>query len=56
MLDVQPMSATLLIEQHEAACCEKGILIESDAPDAELRNVQRKIDTLQQEILRRMAW
>lgn len=55
MIDLTAPTA-MLVDQLVTAATEKGILIASDAPDAELHNVQAKIDMLQAEVFRRTAW
>ena len=56
MLDVQKMSAGTLIETLETLVTERALLNYSDAPSAELRSSQNKIDRVEEEILRRSAW
>jgi hypothetical protein len=54
--NVQELPSQLLIEQLEAKAGEKALLSFSDAPAAELRNVQRALDDLTQELMRRCSW
>lgn len=56
LTNVQGQSGGVLLESLIQAASEKGLLIASDAPEAELRNVQQKIDILQEECLRRLSW
>ena len=56
ILEIQSMSGGVLLENLIQAGTEKGLLTASDAPEAELRNVQQKIDILQEEVLRRISW
>lgn len=46
----------LLIDQLKTLAGEQALLTFSDAPPEELREVQRKIDQVEQELNRRMAW
>jgi hypothetical protein len=54
--DIQSMSAGVLLQLFEQASSEKALLVFSDAPDDELKSVQRSIDLLTEEISRRMSW
>jgi len=54
--DIQKMNALSLIDMLIATVSEKALLQYSDAPMAELVNVQSKIDALQQELFRRCSW
>jgi len=56
MLDVQGMGSGILVENLIQTATERGILVETDAPDEELKTVQGKIDQLSEEVLRRMSW
>ena len=52
----QAMSAGVLLDAFKVACQELGILMVSDAPEAELLNAQAQVDMLEAECGRRMAW
>ena len=54
--DYQSMGTSLLIEALVMASTERGMLIADDAPDAELKNAQSKIDQITQQLNRRIAW
>lgn len=55
-IDAMRANTPALLDALELASSEKGILIMSDAPSEELRNAQRTIDELKDELNRRMAW
>lgn len=56
MANVQQLSSVTLLDGLEAASSERALLVESDAPNEELRKVQHRIDAFKEEILRRMSW
>ena len=56
MFDVQGVSIQILIEHLETLVTERALLNYSDAPSAELRNCQNKIDRVEEELMRRSAW
>lgn len=56
MADLMSLASSTLLELLQTKSAEKAMLTYTDAPDEELHNVQRGIDNLTEEILRRMSW
>ena len=52
----EKMGSALLIEALLAAQAERALLTYDEAPIEELKVCQRKLDTITEEILRRMSW
>ena len=52
----ESMGTSLLIDELVTKATERGCLIADGAPEAELKNVQNKIDQIQQVLMRRMSW
>jgi len=55
-VDFQKVGSSILLEMLGATVAEQALLSYGDAPHDELKTVQRKIDRLNEEILRRMSW
>jgi hypothetical protein len=55
-LNPQTMSAGVLLDAFKVSCQELGILMVSDAPEAELLSAQATVDMFEAECGRRMAW
>lgn len=56
MFNVQTLNTGNLIQELETAVAERTLLQYDDAPEAELKNVQTRVDLIEQEIMRRMSW
>jgi hypothetical protein len=56
MINVQTLTTGMLIEQLETSVAERTLLQYDDAPEAELKIVQTKVDNIEQELFRRLAW
>ena len=55
MIDLT-INSSLLLEQLIEAASERGILIADSASLEELQKAQVTIDTISEELLRRMSW
>lgn len=53
---IQQMPSNMLIEALLDAASERAILILDEAPSEELKNVQQKLDMIQENLLGRLAW
>lgn len=53
---ITTMSSGSLLDAFRDAIAEQTLLTYDDAPDEELANVIFKVDFIQEEINRRMAW
>lgn len=55
-IDITAMDTMSLLEHLILLATERGILIADGAPDEELSTAQKKVDTAQLELTRRIAW
>jgi len=51
-----PTDSMSLLEHLILVATERGILIGDGAPDAELKEAQKKVDEAHLELTRRLAW
>lgn len=54
--DISKMDSSSLVEALIQVAGERALLTYSDAPDEELKSCQREMDTIQQELQRRICW